>query len=551
MAGCSADVHHGSRVASLDSRHRSDGYRARGRDRKHSGAKHIAHSRSENCVAQCANHWRCRGEAMNLTESFLRILPEVIFTITGVIVMLIESVLPREASRKPLGWFTIVGTLAALYASLLQWQMVPGTAYGGLVQVDSFSVFFHVVICGIVLVTLLVAQDTLQGASDNQGEFFALVVFGAVGMLFMTSAAELLLVFIGLEISSISTYILAGLHKREAKGPEAALKYFLLGSFATAFFLYGVALIFGATGTTSIPALAAALPLSRTPIFALVGLAMILIGLGFKVSAVPFQYWTPDVYEGAPPAIVGLMSTAPKAAAFAVLLRILYNAFPAYHTHWVPLIWIMAALSMTVGNLGALRQQNVKRMLAYSSIAHAGYLLVAFAALSADGIAAASFYTASYAAMNVGIFAVVSHVGGVDERIVSVEDYRGLAWRSPLLGGALAFFLISLIGIPFTGGFFGKFYAFSAALHSGLVWLGVIGLVNSGIAAFYYLRVATAIYSKAPDSSLIASVPRASTSLLFALLLTVAATLILGIVPGTILTKAMDGAGNLANPPAS
>jgi len=482
---------------------------------------------------------------MNLTESFLRILPEVIFTITGVIVMLIESVLPREASRKPLGWFTVVGALAALYASLLQWQMAPGTGYSGLVQVDAFSTFFHVVICGLVLVTLLVAQDTLQGASDNQGEFFALVVFGAVGMLFMTSAAELLLVFIGLEISSIATYILAGLRKRDAKGPEAALKYFLLGSFATAFFLYGVALVFGATGTTSIPALAAALPQSPTPIFALVGLAMILIGLGFKVSAAPFQVWTPDTYEGAPAATVGLMSTAPKAAAFAVLLRILYGAFPAYHTHWVPLIWIMAALSMTVGNLGALRQQNVKRMLAYSSIAHAGYLLVAFAALSADGIAAAAFYTAAYGAMNVGIFAVVSHVGGREEKLTSITDYRGLAYRSPLLGGVLAFFLISLIGIPFTGGFFGKFYAFSAALHSGLVWLGILGLLNSGIAAFYYLRLLTSAYSKPSETLPLESLPRVKAPLVIALLITVAATLILGIVPGQVLSRAKAGAATL------
>ena len=232
----------------------------------------------------------------------------------------------------------------------------------------------------------------------------------------------------------------------------------------------------------------------------MVGLAMILIGLGFKVSAVPFQVWTPDVYEGAPPAIVGLMSTAPKAAAFAVLLRILYSAFPAYHANWVPLIWIMAALSMTIGNLGALRQQNVKRMLAYSSIAHAGYMLVAFAALSADGIAAASFYTASYAAMNVGVFAVVSHVAGREEKLASIADYRGLAYRSPLLGAVLAFFLISLIGIPFTGGFFGKFYVFAAALHSGLVWLAILGLFNSGIAAFYYLRLVTSAYSQPSDT---------------------------------------------------
>ncbi len=482
---------------------------------------------------------------MNLTESFLRILPEVILTLTGVIVMLIEPVLARSTSRKPLGWFTIFGVLAALYASLRQFLLVPGTAYSGLVQTDAFSIFFHVLICGVVLVTLLVALDTLQGAGDNQGEFFALVVFGAVGMLLMTTASELLLVFIGLEISSISTYIMAGLRNRAARGPEAAIKYFLLGSFATAFFLYGVALIFGATGTTNIAALAAALPLSQTPIFALVGLAMILIGIGFKVSAAPFQVWTPDVYEGAPPATVGLMSTAPKAAAFAVLLRILYGAFPAYHAHWVPLVWIMAALSMTVGNLGALRQQNVKRMLAYSSIAHAGYLLVAFAALSADGIAAASFYAASYAAMNVGIFAVISHVGGREEKLATVADYKGLAYRSPLLGGVLAFFLVSLIGIPFTGGFFGKFYVFAAALHSGLVWLAILGLANSGIAAFYYLRLLTSAYSKPSETLPMETMPRLRPSLLLALILTVAATLILGIVPGQVLSGAKAAAATL------
>jgi NADH-quinone oxidoreductase subunit N len=483
---------------------------------------------------------------MNLTQSFFRILPEVILTVTGILVMMVEAMLPRLGSRKALGWLAIAGTLAALYASLEQLTLSPATAYSGLVQTDAFSVFFHVLICAIVLVTLLVSLDTMQGAIDNQGEFFALVVFGAVGMLFMTCAAELLLVFVGLEISSISTYIMAGLRKRDARGIEASLKYFLLGSFATAFFLYGAALIFGATGTTNIPAVATLLPSSQTPIFAIVGLGMMLIGLGFKVSAAPFQVWTPDVYEGAPPAIVGLMSTAPKAAAFAVLLRIVYTAFPAYHAHWVPLIWIMAALSMTIGNLGALRQQNVKRLLAYSSIAHAGYILVALAALSADGIAAASFYTASYAAMNVGIFAVMSHVTGREEKLASISDYRGLAYRSPLLGALLAFFLISLIGIPFTGGFFGKFYVFSAALHSGLVWLAILGLSNSGIAAFYYLRLLTSAYSKPGESAPVEPLATVGMPLLIAFLLTAAATLILGIVPGQVLGRANAGAAMLA-----
>jgi NADH-quinone oxidoreductase subunit N len=484
---------------------------------------------------------------MNTTPQLLRILPEVLLTITGVLIMLIEPVLPKTANRKSMGWLAVLGMIAALAASLYQYQLEPGTAYYGFIRTDAFSVFFHVLLCGISLTSLLVALDSTSATTDGLGEYFALVTFGTVGMLLMTSAVELLLVFIGLEISSISTYILAGFRKKSAKGPEAAIKYFLLGSFATAFFLYGIALVFGATGSTGIYQVAGLLNTSKMPILALVGLGMILIGLGFKVSAAPFQVWTPDVYEGAPSPVVGMMSTAPKAAAFAVLLRILYGAFPALHAHWVPIVWWLAVLSMCVGNLGALRQKNVKRLLAYSSIAHAGYLLAAFTALSADGIAAASFYAVSYAAMNVGIFAVISHAGGYDDRLTTIQDYRGLAYRSPLLGSAMAFFLISLIGIPFTGGFFGKFYVFSAAIHSGFVWLAVIGLINSGIAAYYYLRVVGTIYSKPVESSPVTAIPAVSFPMLLALFLTVATTLILGIVPGRILAQAKAGAATYSS----
>jgi NADH-quinone oxidoreductase subunit N len=474
-----------------------------------------------------------------------RILPEVVLTITGVIIMLAEPMLAKNAGRKPLGWFAILGTLAALFASLWQLHLPDGTAYFGTVQTDAYSVFFHVLIAGIVLATLLVSLDSIDHDAESVGEFFALICFGAVGMMLMTSAVELLLVFIGLEISSISTYIMACFRRRSAKGPESAIKYFLLGSFATAFFLYGIALVFGATGTTAIAAIAGLLTVSQAPLLAVVGLAMILIGIGFKVSAAPFQVWTPDVYEGAPSPVVGLMSTAPKAAAFAVLLRILYVAFPLLHNHWQPLVWWMAVLSMCVGNLGALRQQNVKRMLAYSSIAHAGYLLAAFTALSQEGIAAAIFYAMTYAAMNVGIFAVVSHAGGFGDRLTLIQDYRGLAYRSPLLGGALAFFLISLIGIPFTGGFFGKFYVFAAALHSGMVWLAIIGLINSGVAAYYYLKLLAAAYSRPIHADLLDGIPRPTVPLLVALVLTVAATLILGIVPGQVLSLAKAGSSTL------
>jgi NADH-quinone oxidoreductase subunit N len=479
---------------------------------------------------------------MNTTPQVLRILPEVILTVVGVLIMLIDPLLATGKSRKPLGWIAVAGLIAALAASLYQYQLPAGTAFFGTVRTDAFSVFFHVLLCGITLVCLLITLDATPAGTESMGEFYALAVFGTVGMLFMTCAVELLLVFIGLEISSISTYILAGFRKRSAKSPESALKYFLLGSFATAFFLYGIALTFGATGTTRIDAIAEGLSSSATPLLAVAGLAMIIIGVGFKVSAAPFQVWTPDVYEGAPSNVTALMSTGPKAAAFAVLLRVLYGAFPSLHAHWVPILWWLAVLSMFVGNLGALRQKNVKRLLAYSSIAHAGYILVAFTALSADGVAAASFYAVSYAAMQVGAFAIVSHAGEFDDRLTLIEDYRGLAYRSPLLGGAMAFFLISLIGIPFTGGFFGKFYAFSAAIHSGFVWLGILGLLNSGIAAFYYLRLVGALYTKPAESSPVTSVPRPSMPLLFAVLLTAAATLILGIVPGKVLAKAKAAA---------
>jgi NADH-quinone oxidoreductase subunit N len=479
---------------------------------------------------------------MNQLPDILRILPEVILTLAGVTVMMIEAALSKSASRKPLGWFSVVSVMAALWASLAQFQMPPGTGFHGVVQTDAFSAFFHVLICWIVLAACLIALDSFPDNAENQGEFYALVLFGATGMVLMSSAVELLLVFIALEISSISTYIMAGFRKHTVKGPEASLKYFLLGSFATAFFLFGVSLVFGATATTNINQIAERLPMTPTPAFAVIALAMMLIGIGFKVSAAPFQVWTPDVYEGAPSPVVALMSTAPKAAAFAILLRIAYGIFPALHAQWSTLLWIMAVLSMTVGNLGALRQQNVKRMLAYSSIAHAGYLLVAFSAGSAEGVSAACFYAAAYGAMNVGIFAVVSHVGGYDEKVVSIADYRGLAYRSPILGAVLAFFLISLIGIPFTGGFFGKFYVFAAALHSGAVRLAVIGLLNSGIAAYYYLRLLTTAYTRRDEDAPEWKMAPVSLPLMLALVLTVGSTLILGILPGRILGAAHEAA---------
>jgi NADH-quinone oxidoreductase subunit N len=432
----------------------------------------------------------------------------------------------------------------------VQLYFTQGTAFYGTVETSAFTIFFHVLICGIVLVALLLSLDTLPEDSHHQGEYYALIVFGAVGMCLLTAAVELLVVFIALEISSIATYVLAGYRKQTARGPEAAIKYFLLGSFATAFLLYGIALVFGATGTTQIYEIARLAPLALNQSMVLAGMALMLVGILFKVSAAPFHVWTPDVYEGAPSPVVALLSTAPKAAAFAVLLRVAYELFPTFHFIWSPLLWIVAALSMTVGNLAALRQQNVKRMLAYSSIAHAGYLLAAFAGLGNSGIAAASFYIAAYAAMNVGIFAVITVISGYDESMPMIEDYRGLLYRSPILGSVLIFFLISLVGIPFTGGFFGKFYSFSAAVDGGAVALAIIGLLNSGLAAAYYLRLALTAAQHPEGNKADRSIPQpyvgfaAGAALLFA----VAVTLILGIAPNEVLHAAENGAHTLRTP---
>jgi NADH-quinone oxidoreductase subunit N len=477
-----------------------------------------------------------------------RILPEVILALTGVAVMLIDASLKPATPRRNLGWVAALGATIALWASLWQLSLPAGTGFFGTVESSVFTVFFHVLICGIVLVALLVALDTLPADTHHQGEFYALVVFGAVGMCLLTAAVELLVVFIALEISSIATYILAGYRKQTGKGPEAAIKYFLLGSFATAFLLYGIAMVYGATGTTQIYEIAQRVPGAANQPLLVVALAMMLVGILFKVSAAPFHVWTPDVYEGAPTPVVALLSTGPKVAAFALLLRVVYEVFPTLHGFSTPLLWAVAVLSMTVGNLAALRQQNVKRMLAYSSIAHAGYLLAAFAGAASIGIAAASFYAAAYAAMNVGIFAVVTLVSGYDERLPLIDDFRGLIYRSPLLGSLLIFFLISLVGIPFTGGFFGKFYSFTAAVSGGAIVLAIIGLLNSGVAAAYYLRLALVAAQKPPADQ--PAQPRADVGVAVgaALLLAVAATLVLGIAPSSVLHSAQMGASALTAP---
>ncbi|MGB6973362.1 MAG: NADH-quinone oxidoreductase subunit N [Terracidiphilus sp.] len=483
----------------------------------------------------------------------LRILPEIVLTLTGVLIMLVDASVPGSMPRRFLGRFAAIGATLAIWASLFELRLPVGTGFYNSVETSPFTIYFHVLICGIVLVAVLLAMDTLPASTHHQGEYYALIVFGAVGMCLLTSAVELLLVFIALEISSIATYVLAGYRKDSGRGPEAALKYFLLGSFATAFLLYGIALIFGATGTTQIDEIAHRVANAKNPALVVAALVLMLVGILFKVSAAPFHVWTPDVYEGAPSPVVALMSTAPKAAAFALLLRVVYEIFPTLHAVWEPVLWVVALLSMTVGNLAALRQQNVKRMLAYSSIAHAGYRLAALAGLREAGISAAAFYIAAYAAMNVGIFAVVTLISGYNDEHTHIPDLRGLVHRSPWLAGLLIFFLASLVGIPFTGGFFGKFYAFSAAMGGSAVWLTLLGLLNSGIAAAYYMRLAFVVVQRDPDEAASRAMPspQSGIAVAAALLFAVVATLVLGIFPGQTLSAAQNAARTLQVPPES
>src|ERR1035438_1452881 len=474
---------------------------------------------------------------------YIRVLPELILIIFGMVIMVVDPLLDHEKSHQSLGTIALIGALAAL-ASTFWMAQYPGTAFSNVIRVEGFSIFFHFLVIAIAAVSILSSFEYLKVQRIRAGEYYGLILFGTVGMCLMSSAIELVLIFIALEISSISTYILAGFRRHDASSSESSLKYFLPGSFATAFFLYGVALMFGATGSTNLDAINQSLHSGNgaVPVLAYVATAMMFVGLGFKVATVPFHVWTPDVYEGAPAPIVGLMSTGPKAAAFAVLLRVIFEAnAPGYF--W--LIWVSAALTMTFGNICALVQDNVKRLLAYSSIAHAGYLLVAFAAIPELGVSAAMFYSAAYAAMNVGAFAIVSHLAAANERYVSIEDYAGLGKKSPFLAATFTFFLMSLIGIPITGGFFAKFYVLSAALKSNLNVLAIILVLNSAFGAYYYLRIIVLMYMREPRGEV--PVTPMTPSALLALAICVIATLLLGVLPGHVLDYAGDSARQLVS----
>jgi NADH-quinone oxidoreductase subunit N len=464
-----------------------------------------------------------------------RVLPELIWCAFGVILMLLQ---PFLKNRQMLTFLAMVG---AAMGTLSTFFGVPGSGFFGLIQFDTYSVFFHWLV-GLIAFLVILASDSYLARENLEGaEFYALILFATTGMGVLASAQELLTAFIGLEMSSISSYVLAGYRRDSIKATEAALKYFLLGSFATAFFLYGIALIYGVTGSTNLIALANADPSSP---YMRIGLTLILVGLGFKVAAAPFQIWTPDVYEGAPTPVTALFSAGPKAATFALLLRI-FATVNAATSYWFWAFWVLAALTMFAGNLGALVQDNVKRLLAYSSIAHAGYVLVALAAVTGmksdpdtgaiPAYAAVLFYLASYGFVSVGAFTVLSDLGGRGERYLKAEDFAGLGTRQPFAAAMMALFLLSFLGLPITAGFFGKLYIFKAAVKSNLIWLAILMAVNSVLGAYYYLKVIIVMYMREYKGTQPAD--SSGLSATAAMVVTVAAliTLYLGLAPNRIL----------------
>jgi NADH-quinone oxidoreductase subunit N len=470
---------------------------------------------------------------------YIRFLPEIVLIAAGTLLMALDVIL-RKQSREIYGHISIVALVAAMAAAVFA-DSSPGPAFSGMLVVDGFATFFRVLVIGVGILTVLSSYRFLQREGADPGEYHALLLFSIAGQCVMVSAGELIMIFIGLEISSISSYVLAGYLRDDKRANEAALKYFLLGSFATAFFLDGVAVVYGMTGSTYLAAIRTAIaggPMAPAPVFIGVALALMFVGLAFKVSGAPFQIWAPDVYQGAPTPVSAFLTTGSKAAAFAIFLRIFMTAFQPIARDWYPLVWGSALLSMTIGNFAALTQSNVKRLLGYSSVAQAGYVLVALAARSHTGTAAAMFYLAAYAFMNIGAFAVVAHLSGKGERFLSVDDFAGLGVRQPGTAALLSIFLLSLIGVPLTGGFFGKLYIFKAALDSHLVWLTVLGLLNSAVAAYYYLRILVVMYMREPGEAA-AELEPLPLGLRAALVIPALGTLFLGIFPAWVLDFAV------------
>lgn len=444
-------------------------------------------------------------------------------------VVLVLDLLPPAGRKEHLGFVGLFGVVAAMGCTL--WlRGADLRAFRDMVLLDGYTAFFNLVIGFATALVLMLSMDYVRRQGAEAGEFYLLVLFAALGMLLLASAGDLIAVFLALETMSLSLYVLAGFFRSRVEGAEASMKYFLLGAFASGFFLYGIALIFGAAGSTNLETIAAAAAAGagRDPLFA-IGVALLLVGFGFKISSVPFHMWAADVYQGAPTSVTALIATGSKAAAFAALLRVLFSALKTGQADWTPILWTLAVLSMTLGNVVAIAQQNLKRMLAYSSIAHVGYMLVGVVAGGALGTGSVLFYLLVYTFTTAGAFGVILLLERNGQEAVSLADFSGLASRHPLLALALSVFLLSLIGIPPTAGFAGKFYLFGAAVRAEYYWLAVIAVLNSAVAAYYYLRLIVYMYMREPEGAPTVWAPSVSGA--WALVVALAGVILLGVLP--------------------
>ncbi|HEV8129233.1 MAG TPA: NADH-quinone oxidoreductase subunit N [Candidatus Eisenbacteria bacterium] len=466
--------------------------------------------------------------------------PLIIVCGVGILLLLLDLVLPY--GRKHLSaWVAMGGIVWALVRTVMQWGMAQ-QGYAGMVALDSLSTVFNVLFLASTGVVILLSHPFLKKEDVEHPEYYALLLFATAGMMILSSGLDLVTLFLGVEVLSISLYILAGYRRDSDASNEAAMKYFLLGAFSSAILLYGIALTYGALGTTNLLKIADLLGNSSGPLpegLLYAGLALILVGLAFKVAAAPFHMWTPDVYEGAPTPVTAFMSAGPKAAAFAAIIRTFFIAFGPVHAEWDLVLSVITILTMTVGNVAAIAQTNVKRMLAYSSIAHTGYVLIGVVTGGLIGGTGAVFYLIAYVAMNLGAFAVIIVLEHAGERGDELKDYAGLGFRYPILGAVLSLFMISLSGIPPTVGFVGKLYLFGGAVQSGHILLAVFGVLNSAVSVFYYLRLLVLMYMREPQEVL--PPIRVPLALAFVLLVTAVSTLWPGIFPGALFQAAQDG----------
>ena len=471
--------------------------------------------------------------AVNMTP----ILPEIFLSVLAMVLLLINVFRPG-GQKSYLAYISFIGIVAAAVLVGAGWGGHI-ESFGGSVVLDNFATFFKMTFLVAAGLTVLISDRYMEREGCNHGELYSLILFSVVGMMLMASGTDLMTIFLGLEVMSVSLYVLAGFNRTNKKSNEAGLKYFLLGAFSTGFMLYGMALIYGATGTTRLYKIAAVVGQMTLPsanIMLVAGMLLMMTGFAFKIAAAPFHMWTPDVYEGAPTPMTAFMSAGPKAAGFAALLRLFLVALPTLQVEWSQVLWVLAVLTMTVGNITALRQDNIKRVLAYSSIAHAGYALVGFAAGNGTGTAGILFYMLSYAFMNIGAFAIIILVAKKGETNGNVSDFAGLGSKRPMLALVMTIFLFSLAGMPPTAGFIGKFYLFSGAIQEGYIWLAVIGVLNSAASVYYYLRITVYMYMKAPTEDF--EWVQVPAPVALALIVAVAGSLIPGIFPSFILQYA-------------